>query len=96
MFLQYIWKYINKRRKSSFSTWRIHMIIKINKELQKEINIKKYLTEIFEKVKKFKTPIIILTIIYLFAMIAIIRADFNYIDDIGRVCEGYKRVARLW
>lgn len=33
---------------------------------------------------------IILLVIYIFATISIIRADFNYIDDMGRCLEGYQ------
>lgn len=36
-------------------------------------------------------PVCILTIIYSIALTAIIRADYNYIDDLGRVAFGYKQ-----
>ena len=38
-----------------------------------------------------KNPFFILLFIYLLGISAIIRADFNYIDDMGRVAHGYKQ-----
>lgn len=59
------------------------------------MNIKK--DEILEQINDFKKkcsymikPFLILLIMYLLGMSAIIRANFNYIDDMGRVAKGYK------
>lgn len=41
------------------------------------------------KVKDLKKPFIILCVIYLIGISAIIRANVNYLDDIGRVYLGY-------
>lgn len=37
-----------------------------------------------------KKPFIILNLIYILAMTAVIRANFNYVDDLGRVARGYR------
>lgn len=37
-------------------------------------------------------PVLVVSLIYLVGLSAILRADFNYIDDMGRVARGYK----LW
>lgn len=36
-------------------------------------------------------PTLILSCVFLIALFALFRADFNYIDDLGRVQEGYRR-----
>ena len=43
-----------------------------------------------EKISTYKKPFLILTIIFLIGIYPIIRANYNYIDDIGRVAHGYK------
>lgn len=35
-------------------------------------------------------PFIILAFIYCLGIVSIIRANFNYIDDLGRVSDGYR------
>ena len=37
-----------------------------------------------------KRTIVVLFFVFLIAIIAIIRADFYYVDDMGRAAEGYK------
>lgn len=40
--------------------------------------------------KVMKKPFLIIAGIYILGIMAILRANFNYIDDIGRVLQGYK------
>ena len=50
------------------------------------------LTDILDKCNKFGTVkkiFISLSAIYIIALFALIRANFNYIDDLGRVASGY-------
>lgn len=42
------------------------------------------------KLMLYKYTFIAITIIYCVACISIIRADYNYIDDLGRVAQGYR------
>ncbi len=43
-----------------------------------------------KKVKRFFKPVAIMTFIYLVGICSILRANFNYIDDMRRVAQGYK------
>ena len=54
---------------------------------------KKKFFEKFENIKKLKVfikPFLILSVIYIIAFSAIIRANFLYVDDLGRAYSGYK------
>lgn len=42
------------------------------------------------KYKFLAKPFIILAFIYCLGIVSIIRANFNYIDDLGRVSDGYR------
>ena len=42
------------------------------------------------KYKFLAKPFIILVFIYCLGIVSIIRANFNYIDDLGRVSDGYR------
>ena len=44
-----------------------------------------------EACRQFYKPTLILTIIYAMGISAILRANFNYIDDMGRAFEGYRQ-----
>lgn len=59
---------------------------KIFETLQLSVRIENFK----EKYQFMKKPICRLTLIYAIAIIAIIRADYNHIDDLGRVLHGYK------
>ena len=57
--------------------------------------MEKYINKIKEnfKIKDYKSvikPYLYLFVILIFCMTSIIRADFKYIDDLGRTAEGYK------
>ena len=43
-----------------------------------------------QKGRELKKPFLALLAIYLIGISAILRANFNYIDDMGRVYSGYK------
>lgn len=53
--------------------------------------IKCALKEQWESYKIFKKPLLYIFLIYSLAIFSIIRANFNYIDDLGRVATGYRR-----
>ncbi len=48
-----------------------------------------YFTYLFKTYSFMIKPLIILSVIYLISISAVIRADFNYCDDMGRVYKGY-------
>lgn len=49
-----------------------------------------YIARATENIKKFRKPICILTAIYALGISAILRANFYYIDDMGRAFWGYR------
>lgn len=53
-------------------------------------NITENLKNNSDRYKFIIKPFWIITIIYIIAISTIIRADFNYVDDLGRVAEGYR------
>lgn len=53
--------------------------------------IKRTLKEQWEPYKILKKPLLYIFLIYFLAIFAIIRANFNYIDDLGRAATGYRR-----
>ena len=57
---------------------------------ESEINFTKSLKKICKKYKYLLVPFLILLIIYSIAYFPIFRANFNYIDDMGRVAFGYQ------
>ncbi len=63
-------------------------INQLSEKVYNKLNNKK---EYFLKItKQYSKPFIILALIFLLAIYPIIRANFNYIDDIGRVAYGYQ------
>ena len=42
-----------------------------------------------ERISQFGIPVLIITLIYLVGISSIIRADYDYIDDMGRISQGY-------
>ena len=45
---------------------------------------------IIQSIFRFRKEFIILSLVYILSIVAIIRADFYYIDDIGRATQGYQ------
>ena len=40
--------------------------------------------------KKYRTPLLVLSLLLLLSISSILRADFKYVDDIGRTVNGYR------
>ncbi len=59
--------------------------------IKKQYNaIKDEILYFYSEFKKLLIPIGILSVLYTLSFSAIFRANYNYVDDIGRVNEGYK------
>lgn len=55
--------------------------------------MQRYITVAKSKIEEMKfiyKPVLVMVCVYLVGSYAILRANFNYIDDMGRVLEGYK------
>lgn len=57
-------------------------------------NVKNIADESREKAKRFYKPVMALSLIYMVGITTIVRANFYYIDDLGRAYEGYTRFDR--
>ena len=45
--------------------------------------------------KKYRTPLLVLSLLLLLSISSILRADFKYVDDIGRTVNGYRGWSNL-
>lgn len=54
------------------------------------MNFDYYKDEICEKVKRYVKPTIIITLIFFIGSLSLIRSNYNYVDDMGRIMSGYK------